>query len=222
MQTPDLSHVETWLFDLDNTLYPPACELMAMVDERMNLFIQRQAGLDPVAARELRKQYFHEHGTTLAGLIAHHGVDPAVFIDEVQDVSMDCVQLDLPLREALQRLPGRRLVFTNAGGRYTEQVLERIGIADLFEDIFHIEAADYIPKPQRSTFEKMVARHGVSAAGACFFEDSERNLAPAAELGMTTVLVGDHAAASTAAFVHHRTQSLAPFLASAKLKEIAR
>ena len=222
MDAADLTRIDTWLFDLDNTLYPPACELMAMVDERMNLFIQRQAGLDPVAARELRKRYYHEHGTTLAGLIAHHGVDPAAFIDEVQDVSMDCVQRDPPLRAALQRLPGRRLVFTNAGGRYTEQVLERIGVADLFEDIFHIEAADYIPKPQRGTFEKMVARHGVSARTACFFEDSERNLAPAAELGMTTVLVGDHAAASTAAFVHHRTPSLTPFLASAKLKEIAR
>jgi len=222
MTVPDLSHVETWLFDLDNTLYPPACELMAMVDERMNQFIQRQAGLDPEAARALRREYFLEHGTTLAGLIAHHGVDPAAFIAEVQDVSMDCVQADPPLREALQSLPGRLLVFTNAGGSYAEQVLARIGILDLFEDVFHIEAADYIPKPQRSTFEKMIARHGVVAEAACFFEDSERNLAPAADLGMTTVLVGDHAAASTAPFVHHRTATLTPFLASAKLKEIAR
>jgi putative hydrolase of the HAD superfamily len=219
--TPDLSHVEVWLFDLDNTLYPPACELMAMVDERMNLFIQREAGLEPEGARALRKQYYHEHGTTLAGLIAHHGVDPAAFIAEVQQVSMDCVAPDPELRGALARLPGRRLVFTNAGGDYAEKVLARIGVADLFEDIFHIEAADYIPKPQRSTFERMVARHGVAAPVACFFEDSERNLAPAAELGMTTVLVGDHAAASTASFVHHRTAALAPFLAAAKLKETA-
>jgi putative hydrolase of the HAD superfamily len=219
--TADLSHVEVWLFDLDNTLYPPACELMAMVDERMTLFIQREAGLDREAAHALRARYYHEHGTTLAGLIANHGVDPAAFIAEVQDVSMDCVPADPEMRAALLRLPGRRLVFTNAGGSYAEKVLERIGVADLFEDIFHIEASDYIPKPQRYTFEKMVTRHGVDATVACFFEDSERNLAPAAELGMTTVLVGDHAAASTAGFVHHRTAALAPFLAAAKIKEIA-
>ena len=221
MDRADLSHIDTWLFDLDNTLYPPACELMAMVDERMNRFIEREAGLDPVAAKALRRRYYLEHGTTLAGLIANHGVDPAAFIAEVQDVSMDCVPADPELRAALARLPGRRLVFTNAGGSYAEKVLERIGIADLFEDIFHIEAADYIPKPQRTTFEKMAARHGVEPRAACFFEDSERNLAPAAELGMTTVLVGDHAAASTARFVHHRTLALAPFLAAAKLKETA-
>ena len=217
--TADLSHVEVWLFDLDNTLYPPACELMAMVDERMTLFIQREAGLDRAEAHALRARYYQEHGTTLAGLMAHHGVDPAAFIAEVQDVSMDCVPADPQMRAALARLPGRRLVFTNAGGSYAEKVLERIGVADLFEDIFHIEVSDYIPKPQRSTFQKMVARHDVDAHLACFFEDSERNLAPAYDLGMTTVLVGPWAAHSTAAFVHHRTDKLAPFLRDARLKE---
>ncbi|HTK36715.1 MAG TPA: pyrimidine 5'-nucleotidase [Caulobacteraceae bacterium] len=216
---PDLAHVDTWLFDLDDTLYPPECELMALVDRRMTAFVQRQTGLPFDEARALQKRYFHEHGTTLAGLMAFHGVEPAAFIAEVQAVSMDNVRADPRLRAALQRLPGRRLVFTNAGGAYAEKVLERLGVADQFEDVFHIEAADYIPKPQVRTFERMMARHGVAARTSAFFEDTERNLAPAADLGMTTVLVGPHALTSTAPFVHHRAEALAPFLEAAQIAD---
>ena len=128
---------------------------------------------------------------------------------------MDNVRPDPRLRAALQRLPGRRLVFTNAGGSYAEKVLERLEIADQFEDVFHIEASDYIPKPQLQSFAMMTARHGVAPATSAFFEDTERNLAPAADLGMTTVLIGPHAFTSTSAFVHHRAETLAPFLEAA-------
>lgn len=217
--TADLTHVDTWLFDLDDTLYPPECELLSLVDERMHAFMMRQAGIDRTEAAALRQRYFLEHGTTLAGLMAHHGVDPAAFIAEVQDVSMDSVREDPDLRAGLIRLPGRRLVFTNAGGSYAEEVLVRLGVADLFEDVFHIAASDYIPKPQPEAFTRMVARHGVSPRTACFFEDSERNLSPAADLGMSTVLVGDRALESRAAFVHHRTERLPPFLKSARVNE---
>lgn len=217
--TADLTHIDTWLFDLDYTLYPHDCEVMALVDARMDAYVERMTGLTGQAAKEARHQYFLDHGTTLAGLRAHFNVDPAHFIAEVQDIGMDSVLPDPVLRGALQRLQGRRLVFTNAGGHYAERVLEKLGIADLFEDVFHIEAADYIPKPQRSTFEKMIARHGVTAKSAIFFEDSERNLQPAAELGMTTVLVGPHAIESSASFVHHRTATVAAFLNGARVNE---
>jgi putative hydrolase of the HAD superfamily len=125
------------------------------------------------------------------------------------------------MAEALMRLPGRRLVFTNGSAAHAERVLERLQIAHAFEDIFHISAADYIPKPSPLTFEKMMARHGVTAVGSAFFEDSEVNLAPAAQLGMTTVLVGPHAAGSTADFVHHRTNDLVAFLSGARVQETA-
>ena len=217
--SPDLRHVDTWLFDLDDTLYPPECELMAMVDERMTRFVMRQTGLGHAEARALKTRYYHEHGTTLAGLMAFHGVDPAAFVEEVQDVAMDHMQPDPRLRAALRRLPGRRLVFTNAGGVYAAKVLERLGVADLFEDVFHLEAADYIPKPQLPTFERMVRRHLVTPATAAFFEDTERNLAPAAALGMTTVLIGPHALTSEAHFVHHRAETLPPFLEAALVRD---
>ena len=217
----DLVHIDTWLFDLDNTLYPVETEFMTLIEGRMTDFMEKVTGLPRDEARAIQKKYYHAHGTTLAGLIAHHDIDPEDFLTEVHDVSLDRLTPDVKMAEALMRLPGRRLVFTNGSAAHAERVLERLQIAHAFEDIFHISAADYIPKPSPLTFEKMMARHGISAAGSAFFEDSQVNLAPAAELGMTTVLVGPHAAASTADFVHHRTNNLVAFLAGARVQETA-
>jgi putative hydrolase of the HAD superfamily len=122
---------------------------------------------------------------------------------------------------AIERLPGRRLIFTNADDVHAERVLERLGLSHLFADVFHIGSADYEPKPSPATFERMAQAHAIASAETAFFEDSARNLEPAAALGMTTVLVGPHAPANDSPFVHHRTEKLAPFLAHAKLKEAA-
>lgn len=215
----DLRHVETWIFDLDNTLYPPECEFMALIDERMTAFVMRETGMAHAEARALQRRYLDEHGTTLAGLVAHHGVDPHVFMDEVHDVSLDRLQTDPELEQGLSRLPGRRLVFTNGSSSHAERVLERLGVRRLFEAVFHLEAADFTPKPRPAAYHALIGAHAVEPASSAFFEDSERNLAPAAELGITTVLVGPHAAASQAPFVRHRTPRLPPFLLGARLKE---
>ena len=219
--TPDLTHVETWLFDLDNTLYPEACEFMTLIEGRMTEFVARETGLPRPEALALQKRYLHEHGTTLAGLMANHGIDPEHFLEEVHDVSLDRIKPDPALAAALARLPGRRLVFTNGSAAHAERVLAHLGVEQLFEDIFHIAAADYVPKPAPETFERLARAHAVAPAVTAFFEDSERNLRPAAELGMTTVLVGAHARASIAPFVHHRTHDLAAFLSSAKVRSHA-
>lgn len=221
MTGADLRHVDTWLFDLDNTLYPAECDLFALIDERMSAFVMRETGLAAGEAMALQKRYYHEHGTTLAGLMAHHGVDPRAFLDEVHDIALDRLTPDPELRAGLQRLPGRRLVFTNGSTRHAERVTEALGISDLFEAVFDIEAAALIPKPQPACFDKMVQTHAVEPRSAAFFEDLEKNLAPAAALGMTTVLVGPHAAASPADFVHHRAPALAPFLNAATVREAA-
>jgi putative hydrolase of the HAD superfamily len=217
----DLRHVAVWLFDLDNTLYPPETEFMGLIERRMTDFVARETGLPREEALALQKRYLHEHGTTLAGLMARHGVDPESFLDEVHDVPLDTLSPDPALRAALDRLPGRRLVFTNGGARHAERVLDRLGLAEAFEATFHIAAADYVPKPAPETFEKMTRAHAVDPAVTCFFEDSAKNLAPAAAIGMTTVLVGPHAEANESDFVHHRTRHLAPFLAAARVKETA-
>ena len=214
----DLRHVDTWIFDLDNTLYPEGSEVMALMEDRMTVYVARETGLPRDEARALQKRYLHEHGTTLAGLMANHGIEPEHFLTEVHDVALDSLERDEALRASLERLPGRRLVFTNGDAGHAERVLAKLGLDDLFEDTFHIASGDYIPKPAPQTFTRMVERHRVDPRASAFFEDSERNLKPAAEIGMTTVLVGDHARLSTAPFVHHRTATLSPFLDSALLK----
>jgi len=214
----DLAHIETWLFDLDNTLYPLESEFMGLIEVRMTDFVERETGLPREEARALQKRYFLEHGTTLAGLMAHHGIEPKRFLDEVHDVSMDRLTPDPALREAIATLPGRRLIFTNGSLGHAERVLGHLNLHDLFDDLFAIETADYLPKPALATFDKITKLHAIRPPRAAFFEDSEKNLVPAARLGMTTVLVGPHAAASTSEHVHHRTNDLAGFLSSARLQ----
>jgi putative hydrolase of the HAD superfamily len=220
-EAADLRRISVWLFDLDNTLYPVGNDFMRLIEARMTVFVARELNLARDDAWALQKKYLHEHGTTLAGLMANHGIDPEHFLDEVHDVSLDTLVPDPALRTALLRLPGRRLIFTNGDAPHAARVLERLGLADAFEAIFHIASADYIPKPNPATFARMIAAHAVDPWATAFFEDSEKNLAPAASLGMTTVLVGPHAAASDAAFVHYRTADLAAFLTSARVKETA-
>lgn len=215
----DLTHIETWLFDLDNTLYPAETGFMKLIEGRMTDFVERRTGLPRPEALALQKKYWTEMGTTLAGLIAHHGVDPEEFLDEVHDVSLDLLTPDPDLIAAIARLPGRRLIFTNGSEHHAVRVMDRLGLTPLFEDIFHIRSADYLPKPAPATFAKMIAEHDVPPRRSAFFEDSEKNLAPAARLGMTTILVGAAAHQSAAPFVHHRTDNLPGFLQQAQVRE---
>ncbi len=218
LERPDLTHIDTWLFDLDNTLYPLESGLAAAMSPRMTDFVEELTGLPRAEALALQKRYLAEKGLTLRGLMDHHDVDPDVYHAVFHDVPLDMLEPDEALRAALARLPGRRLVFTNSDDVHTARVLARLGLSDLFEDVFHIGSAGFEPKPSKLAFERILAAHTIAPASTAFFEDSERNLEPAAALGMTTVLVGAHAAASTAAFVHYRTARLAPFLAAARLK----
>jgi putative hydrolase of the HAD superfamily len=218
---PDFSGVDVWIFDLDNTLYPAESQFMGLVEVRMTDFVERLTGLPREEARALQKKYLMEQGTTLAGLMANHGVSPHEFMDFVHDVPLDRLQPDSALHAALARLPGRRLVFTNGSAKHARRVLDRLELAPYFEDIFHIETAGFVPKPAPETFDAMLKAHAVDPRRAAFFEDSERNLKPAADLGMTTVLVGARAAASEADFVQYRTAELAPFLNSIRVRKAA-
>jgi putative hydrolase of the HAD superfamily len=215
----DLSHVDTWLFDLDNTLYPLECGLAAQVDARLTGFMVELTGLPPVEALALQKRYLEEHGLTLIGLMKHHDVEPTEFNARFHDMPLDALARDERLASAIARLPGRRLIFTNADDVHTERVLGALGLAHLFDDVFHLISAGYEPKPCAAAFERLIGAHDVRPASTAFFEDRAVNLAPAAELGMTTVLVG--ASAIPAPYVHHLAPDLAAFLAGARVKEIA-
>ena len=219
LRAPDLRHVDTWLFDLDNTLYPVESGFMGEIEKRMTAYVQRVTGLERDEAYRLQKSYLAQYGLTLGGLVEHHGVDPADFHKIFHDLSLEALAHDPALVAAIARLPGRRLIFTNADDVHAERVLARLGLSELFDDVFHIGSAGYVPKPSLTAFERMDATHAITPGSTVFFEDSERNLAPAAQLGMTTVLVGPHAQASTAQFVHYKTDKLASFLEGALLSE---
>lgn len=215
----DLRHIDTWLFDLDNTLYPLDSGLAALMSARMTDFVETLTGLPRTEALALQKRYLAEEGLTLRGLVKHHGVDPDAYHAHFHDIPLACLARDEALRTALARLPGRRLIFTNSDALHTARVLEHLRLDDLFEAVFHIGSADFLPKPSPIAFERILSAHAIDPATTAFFEDSERNLEPAAAIGMTTILVGAQAEASTAFFVDYRTQTLAPFLADALISE---
>ena len=217
----DLTHVDTWLFDLDNTLYPAETGFMGAIVDRMTDFVEKVTGLPRDEAFRLQKSYLAEHGLTLKGMMLNHGVDPAEFHAIFHDLSLEALAHDPELLAALERLPGRRIIFTNADDYHAERVMARLGLTPLFEGVFHIGSSDYEPKPSPLAFERLTAAHGIDPAATAFFEDAERNLAPAADLGMTTILVGAHAPACEAAFVHHRVEKLTPFLQTALVRGIA-
>ncbi len=208
----ELSHVDTWVFDLDQTLYPPEAEVMALIEGKMTAFVARETGMPYDEAYKLQKGYLHEHGTTLAGLMANYGVEPHRFLDEVHDVSIDSLHPDPELNDLIEALPGRKLVFTNGDERHAVRVLAKLEMTDLFEGVFHLEHANWIPKPNMVTFERMMAAHDVTPTTAAFFEDTPKNLKAAHQLGMKTVLVGPKIEGNTDDFIDFRAHSVKDFL----------
>jgi putative hydrolase of the HAD superfamily len=217
------AHVDTWVFDLDNTLYPSECNLFAQVDHRMSAFIARYLGVPEPHARHLQKAYYRQFGTTLSGLMRIHKMDPKPFLDYVHDIDLSVVPPSPELRAAIAALPGRKLIFTNGTVAHAERVAARIGILDLFEGICDIVACDYQPKPGADAFGTFVSRHAVLPARAAMFEDMPQNLEVPHALGMATVLIRstyiDHPAQAKArswqvppAHIHHICDDLTGFL----------
>lgn len=225
-------HVTSWVFDLDNTLYPSHCDLFAQIDQRMRAFISRFLDVSEEEAGRLQKTYYREHGTTLSGMMIVHGMKPDAFLDFVHDIDLAPVRPDPALARAMERLPGRKLVFTNGTVKHAMRVMAQLGVGHAVDGIFDIVHADYIPKPQRATFERFCTQNRVDPTHAAMFEDLARNLVAAHDLGMTTVLVepkdghadpvvrgwGD---AREGTHIHHRTDDLAGFLERIALERAA-
>jgi len=195
---PRFAHIRDWIFDLDNCLYPASTGLFALIDERMGAYIQRLLECDAAEARRVQKSHFHAHGTTLAGLMKEHGVDPHDFLDNVHAIPLDRVTRDERLACALTRLPGRKFVFTNGDAPYARRVLEAIGVDEHFDELHDIHASELKPKPDPHGYLLLCERFGIDPAQALLADDMVQNLRPAKALGMTTVWVdngserGDH------------------------------
>jgi putative hydrolase of the HAD superfamily len=186
---PRFAHVRDWIFDLDNCLYPASAGLFDLIDERMGAYIERLLDCAPDEAKRVQKAHFHEHGTTLAGLMKEHGVDPHHFLTDVHDIDLDRVECNERLRRLLPRLPGRRFVFTNGDEPYARRVLERIGISEHFDELHDIHASSYRPKPDPHGYALLCERFGIDPAHALLADDMAQNLGPAKALGMTTIWV---------------------------------
>lgn len=182
-------HVDTWVFDLDNTLYPAHCNLFDQVDQRMGAFISQLLDVDLVEAKKIQKTFFYEYGTTLRGLMDVHRIEPEDFLDFVHDIDVSVIDPDHALSDALDRLEGRKVIFTNGSHGHAENVLGQIGIRHHFDAVFDITDADYIPKPEAEAYAMFVAHVGIDTTKAAMFEDLARNLKHPHAMGMTTVLV---------------------------------
>lgn len=204
------AHVRFWVFDLDNTLYPPSARLFDQIEVRMTAYVQRALGVDRAKADHLRQHYWAQYGTTLAGLMAEHDLDPAPYLTDVHAIDMSHLERDDTLARHVSALPGRKIVFTNASEPYASRVLAARGLSDVFDAVYGVEHAQFRPKPEQAAFETVFARDGIQPDQAAMFEDDVRNLRAPHAMGMRTVLVGpdpddqDH--------VHHHTDDLAAFL----------
>jgi len=183
------SHVDTWVFDLDNTLYPRHLNLWQQVDERIREFVAKFLDVGHEEAFRVQKDYYRRYGTTMRGLMAEHGLNPDDFLDFVHEIDHSPLEPNPALGSAIEALPGRKLILTNGTRKHADAVTRRLAIDHHFEGVFDILAAELEPKPSPQTYDRFLEAHGVDPASAAMFEDLARNLAVPHALGMTTVLV---------------------------------
>lgn len=210
MPKQHFTHVDTWVFDLDNTLYPPEARLFDQIEVKMTEYVMATLRVDRAEADHLRNKYWHEHGTTLAGLMTEHDIDPDPYLVEVHEISLDHLEPDAVLNARIRALPGRKIVYTNGCAPYAERVIAQRGLAGAFDAVYGVEHAGFLPKPQPQAFDAVFARDGVEPRRAAMFEDEARNLKAPHAMGMRTVHVAPEA--QPLDHVHHHTDDLTDFL----------
>ncbi len=204
------SHVTTWVFDLDNTLYPPRYRLFDQIEVKMTAWVMAALKVPEAEANRLRQHYWDSYGTTLAGLMREHDIDPGPYLEEVHDIDFSALPADPDLAARIAALPGRRIVYTNACAPYALRVLEARGLSGLFDASYGVEHAGFLPKPEARAFETIFARDGLDPSRAAMFEDDARNLAAPHAMGMRTVHIAPDPA--PAPHIHHHSADLTAFL----------
>lgn len=205
-----LTDIATWVFDLDNTLYPPHMALFPQVNAKMAAYVQETLGISRAEADALRHRYYSEHGTTLAGLMAHHGIDPDPYLVAVHDIDFSVLSPDPSLAAAIKALPGRKVIYTNGTAPYAEAVTAARGLGGIFDAIYGVEHADYHPKPSAQAFETVFTKDALEPTRAAMFEDEARNLRVPHALGLTTIHVAPEPHQDV--HIHHGTADLTAFL----------
>jgi putative hydrolase of the HAD superfamily len=204
------AHVTNWVFDLDHTLYPPSARLFDQIEVRMTQWMMDELGVDRARADYLRKHYWEVHGTTLAGLMREHDIDPTPYLTHVHDIDFGVLTPDPELRAGIDNLPGRRIVYTNGNADYARKVIAARGLDGAVAEVYGIEHAGYLPKPEQAAFETIFSQDGVEPTLAAMFEDDPRNLLAPHAMGMKTVHIADKS--TSGEHIHYHTPDLATFL----------
>ena len=217
--------IKYWIFDLDNTLYSGKTKVFEQVDKRMSKYISDKLNISVEEAKKIQKNYFHEYNTTLNGMIKNHKIDPDEFLEFVHDINIDFLQKDIVLAKEIEKLDGKKIIFTNGSRKHAINVSKKIGIEQLFDDIFDIVDAEFIPKPLLEPYKKLIKKHKIDPKLCVFIEDIARNLKPAYEMGMKTVWIENNepwaSKFSDSNFVNYRTNNLSDFLQKINLSRAA-
>ena len=221
----DLQSIKFWIFDLDNTLYSGNTRVFEQVDKKMTEYISKKLKVDKEEAKKIQKNYFHKYNTTLNGMIKNHKINAHEFLDFVHDINIDFLQKDPELAKEIERLDGIKIIFTNGSRKHALNVTKRLGIDQLFDDIFDIVDCNFIPKPLIEPYKKLVEKHKIDPKLCVFVEDIARNLKPAYEMGMKTVWIENDepwaSKFSDSNFVNYRTNNLSEFLKKINLLKAA-
>ncbi len=211
-----LKSIKYWIFDLDNTLYSGKTKVFEQVDKRMSKYISEKLNVKIEEAKEIQKNYFYQYNTTLNGMIKNHKINANEFLDYVHDINVDFLKKDVQLSKELDKLEGKKIIFTNGSRNHAINITKRIGVDQHFDDIFDITDAKFIPKPAMEPYKKLVKKHKIDPKLSVFIEDIARNLKPAYEMGMKTVWIeNDEPWAkkySDSVFINYKTNNLAEFL----------
>ena len=217
--------IKFWIFDLDNTLYSGKTKVFEQVDKKMSKYISDKLNVSVEEARKIQKNYFYEYNTTLNGMIKNHKIDPGEFLEFVHDINIDFLKKDPDLAKEIEKLNGKKIIFTNGSRKHALNVTKRIGIDHLFDDIFDIVDCNFIPKPSIEPYKKLIEKHKIDPKLCVFVEDIARNLKPAYEMGMKTIWIENDepwaSKFSDSEFVNYKTNNLSEFLRKINLEKAA-
>ncbi len=218
-------HIKFWIFDLDNTLYSGKTKVFEQVDKKMSKYISEKLKVSLEEAKKIQKNYFFEYNTTLNGMIKNHKIDANEFLEFVHDIDIDFLKKDVKLGEELKKLDGKKIIFTNGSKKHAINVTQKIGIEHHFDDVFDIVDAEFIPKPAKEPYNKLVKKHKIDPNLCVFVEDIARNLKPAYEMGMKTVWIENEEPwarkFSDSNFIDYKTNNLSELLRKINLLKAA-